>query len=456
MSDMWSTFVSKFYALLFSVVLFFTSLSVAIPGFCTCAKLDYRFDNDVPGSAAGTVTVTATVPGTYDLYWGADEETRLTATIGDEEVPYTGFAEAEVCSGTGSTDIYEFIAIPEGAETVLAYRGALLVGSTQIPEEKQAPDETPLFTFGALSDVHFNRYNLSLTGDDACLAFPNALDTLQKAGVSLVGLSGDISTKGETDSFEKYGNIIGNYDFPILTCTGNHDVGYDTPWFTDWQAYVNPALYGGDPQVSDIAGNGLDFVYTPAGVTTDVFVFLSQIDWDYNRPESRILDDAQLDWLETVLEKYKDRSVYLFFHTFLADDEGNIKTGEGNMVNSADEYYDLVYTVGTPDEVRFRSLLQQYKNVVFFNGHSHWVFESFAFNPRVNITDYNGTYCTLVHIPSVSSPRSTRENQNGVNELFMRSSQGYLVNVYADRIELRGLEFWGTRFVSCACFNIAK
>ena len=140
----------------------------------------------------------------------------------------------------------------------------------------------------------------------------------------------------------------------------------------------------------------------------------------------------------------------------MADDKGNPQMGEGNCVNDVGESYELVYTVGTADEVRMRALLQAYKNVIFFNGHSHFAFDRFVMNPQINITSYGGTYATFVHNPSVSSPRTLTPTADDTTELNMRSSQGYLVKVYADRIVLTGVEFWGTRFVSYATFNVFR
>ena len=96
-----------------------------------------------------------------------------------------------------------------------------------IPENKLADNGKKLYSFGALSDVHFNRYKGSLITDDACLTFPNALNFIENFDVELVGISGDISANGERDAFEKYNTIVSNYDFPVYTCTGNHDVSDD-------------------------------------------------------------------------------------------------------------------------------------------------------------------------------------------------------------------------------------
>ena len=450
---MWTSFVVKFYSVLFSILLGFSTMQFSLPGLNTSAEITYSFSDNRSGCAGGTVTVTSKQPGDYDLYWGDANGKRLKP----DGVPVTEFAEVTVSEGSGKTEVYEFTAIPEGAETVLAFQGMLLRGSCEIPAAKQTEAQTPLYTFGALSDVHFDRYNRSATGDDAVITFTNALNFMRDQGVALTALSGDLSNKSETDAFEKFNKIVSGYDFPVYTSTGNHDVGNGE--FKDrWTSLINVDAYNAPVRdgVSDLAENGLDFVYAPASFGGDVFLFLSQVYWDYNKETSRLLDDSQLDWLEATLEKYKDRRVYLFFHTFMADDKGDPRLGEGNLVNNKGVTYDLVYTLGTPDEARFRSLMQKYKNVIFFNGHSHWEFQGVSMNPVMNVTDYGGTYATFVHVPSVSSPRSVGENDTERTEGYMRSSQGYLVKVYADHITLQGVEFWGTRYLGFACFNVYK
>lgn len=450
---MWTSFVAGFYSILFAFLMVFNGAQISLPKIDESAEIEYAYADEVDGNAGGTVTVNSKYAGTYDLYWGDEDGKRLKM----DGTPFTEFAEVRVEDGSGSTDVYEFTAIPEGAETVLAFKGAVLCGKTEIPEEKQADDGDALYTFGVLSDVHYDRYNLSLTGDDAVITFKNALNFLDRYGVSVVGLSGDISTKSETDAFEKYNKTVSAYDFPVYTSTGNHDVGYGE--FLDrWTSLVNVDAYHEPVRegICDVADNGLDFVYAPDALGGDVFLFLSQIDWSYNSPDSRLLADEQLDWLASELEKYRDRRVYLFFHTFMADDNGDPRLGEGNLLNDKGVTYDLVYTVGTADEVRFRALLREYKNVIFFNGHSHWEFEGVSMNPIMNITDYDGAYATFVHVPSVSSPRRTLMGSTNVFEQYMRSSQGYLVKVYEDKIVLFGTQFWGERFLSFATFNIYR
>ena len=451
--------LSKITILFLSVFMpfmsFFNGFSIELPFIENSAEIVYEFENETAGSASGTVTVKADF-GKYDLYWGTDDGKKLGKKVSGYTVYYSEFATVEA---NEPEEIQEFTAIPEGAETVLAYKLGALAGKMDIPENKIADFGEKIYSFGALSDVHFNRYNGSLSGDDACVTFPNALNFFEALDVSMVGISGDISADGERDAFEKYNSITSGYDFPVYTCTGNHDVNDDYT-LENWQELVNSGVYGENKVsgVETVSDNGLDFVYIPADANGDVFIFLSQYQWSYGDHTSRLLTDEQLDWLEAQLEKYKNKTVYLFFHTFLNNPvEGeNPNTGEGNLENNAGTTYDLPFTEDCPDEIRFEELMDKYENVVFFNGHSHWAYDMQEFNPVLNIANYGGEYATMVHVSSVSSPRRTYRNVDITTEHFMRSSEGMLVEVYGDKIVFTACEFLKGEFLSYATYVIER
>ena len=457
------TILTKISAIFFTIfmplVTSFNGIQISIPFISDTAVIEYDFSNDEAGSAAGEITVTASIDGDYNIYWGNENGEKLFIEVGDTKAYYSELATVDVDGGKGEYEVQSFTAIPEGAETILAYRCGIFTGKADIPEEKLPDYGEKTYSFGALSDVHFNRYNGSLSGDDACLTFPNALNFIEYFDVELVGISGDISADGERDAFEKFNTITSDYDFPVYTGTGNHDVSDDYT-LENWQALVNTGVYGENKKdgVKDVAGNGLDFVYAPEGADGDVFIFLSQFAWDYNDANSRILTDEQLDWLEAQFEKYKDTTVYLFFHTFLNNPvEGeNLNMGEGNLENNVGRHYDLAFTDGCPDEVRFRGMMDKYENVVFFNGHSHWAYDMQKFNPNLNIADYNGEYATMVHISSVSSPRRTTANIDDSSEHFMRSSEGMIVTVYRDKIVFNAVDFLKGEMLAYATYVIEK
>lgn len=450
---------AKFFSIFLSVIMFFSGLAIETPGTNNNdgnVKIGYEFANDDELSAAGTVSVSAKLDGKYKLYWGDEDGKMLKETVNGFTASYTEFATVEVDEGSGEAEVLPFTAIPDNAETVVAYKNNIRLSVMELPDEKTHESEEELYRFGALSDVHFNRYYLSLM-DDSTKTFPNALSLLDKFGVKLVGISGDISNDGEEDAFRKYNHYASKYDFPVYTCTGNHDV-HNQFVKENWLNYMNTGVYGEEKAdgVVNVGSNNMDFVYAPDDVGGDVFIFLCQYAWSYNNENARILTDEQLDWLTEQLEKYSDRRVYLFFHTFLANDDGDKRTGQGNVLNSNDCYYNLVFTQGTADEIRFRSLLKTYKNVIFFNGHSHFAFDMQKYNSILNITDYDGQYATLVHIPSVSSPRRMTDTSKDYHDCNLRVSEGYLVRVYDDHIVLTGVDFLKGQFISYATFLVNK
>ncbi len=452
------TLAGRFLSLFMSIVIFFSGISFGSAE--NKIKITYDFSNDISGSAAGTITLEAKKDGEYDLYWGNSEDEKLTFSVGKYDIYYSEFATVDVDDGTGSEEIQSFTAIPEGAESVLVYKNKTLKAKQEIPEDKVTHNGEQIYRFGALSDLHYNRYFKTLW-DDSLTTFPNALNFLEKCGVSMVGMSGDLSNSGERSAFENFNKCVSNYDFPVYTCTGNHDVHGDGLDIESWHEFVNTGVYGENKRdgVVTVSDNQVDFVYSPDFAGGDVFIFLSQYAWDYNKKTSRILTDAQLDWLGEQLEKYKNSRVYLFFHTFLQNctpgEDSNL--GEGNLLNKAGVSYDLTYTPGNADEVRFREYFQQYKNVIFFNGHSHWMYSMQKYNKKLNITDYNGEYATMVHISSVSCPRGVKSDKSTKRtENNMKNSEGYLVTVYENRVVLNAVDFLKGQMLSYATYNIDR
>ena len=62
--------ISKFYAIIFALLVMLGALSLSLPGLKNAARIDYAFSDGRNGCAGGTVTVTASLPGEYQLYWG--------------------------------------------------------------------------------------------------------------------------------------------------------------------------------------------------------------------------------------------------------------------------------------------------------------------------------------------------------------------------------------------------
>lgn len=306
----------------------------------------------------------------------------------------------------------------------------------KIPEEYLISEELK-YKYGALSDVHLN-YGNYLDG---------ALDFLDTQDVEFVGISGDLTYAGEKEYLELFNETIKDRDYKVYTTSGNHDQNAITSG--EWLATINTTIKT-DNEVVEIAENGLDFVFKPNKAEDSVFVFLCQTRWYYpSEPQSTeytILQKEQLEWLRGVLEANKENNVFLFFHTFLSAPDGTQESAVGNLRNPGGYAYNLPFSYGSADETELRNLLKQYKNVVFFSGHSHWMFEMEIYNEMLNVSSYGGEYGYMVHIPSISAPRWIGELDTYRTEKTGDASEGWIVEVYDDYILLIPVDFISQAF----------
>jgi hypothetical protein len=196
--------------------------------------------------------------------------------------------------------------------------------------------------------------------------------------------------------------------------------------------------------------NDLDFVIElPDG---SVMIYLNQQYYDYGNKTSRLLTDEQLNWLEARLEQYKDVTVFLYFHTFIDGEAGDAQSSTGKE-------YSLPLIAGTVEHTRFNALFTKYKNVVYFSGHSHQSFDLQLMDPKdanktnlyTNIDNNNGSFATMVHIPSVAATRSGTNLSNATNR-----SEGYLVRVYDEYVVFEGYDFVNNQNFAYATYIIMK
>lgn len=413
----------------------------------------YNFANNDAGSAYGTITVTTTEPGDYNLYWGDGEGNKL---------KYDGVEYSELGTVKTTTEdltaefkvISPYTAIPDGAKKLLVCDKESQVTDTyDIPASKQFNKGKLSYKFGIISDIHYNRYD-DFSDDDGVGAFDNALKFLNDQGIDFVSSLGDLSAYGELDSLTKYNTAINKYpNMTVYSCMGNHDAGYTyyegNTKITNFAKYVNTKMKS-DKNIKSINDTGVDFVYEKNG---DIFIFLSQVQWKYS-VDSFLLLDGQLNWLEKNLNTYANKNIYLFFHTYFASGSGDSINTVGNLQNSAGYTYDLTYPYGAKDEKRFRSLLNKYPNVTVFGGHSHWAYDQQKYNPYLNIGNIktDNTGASLVHISSVTEPRTVGEkdtDRTGNNGVM---SEGTIAFKYADSIVYTGVDFKNGKYLAYATY----
>ena len=271
-----------------------------------------------------------------------------------------------------------------------------------------------LYSFGALSDPHLGK----VTGVDD---FNRAISYLfNEAGAAFICVCGDATQSGTSEHFTLYNTAIQSYK-PNITAaggslaltgssskhvfgiTGNHDVYQQKAGANAFQSYMGVPTYYSFTKGDD--------VFIMAGMTSGTEGVFSQ---------------SELQWLYDTLEANKNKRCFVFQHVF----PGIGKTP--TCGNALGVYDSDCWGTGNYYKV-FENLMSHYKNVTFFHGHSHLMFDMQKKAGYANFDDSLGY--RSVHIPSVTAPRDETGTEH------TEGSEGYLVDVYENGIILRGRNF---------------
>ena len=251
--------------------------------------------------------------------------------------------------------------------------------------------------FAVLSDIHI----YTDTTKSANVCFTNALNNIKNMGdVDFIAITGDIVRYDFANEITTYKNTISSCTIPIYEVAGNHDAttGDSGLNLTAWKNAT-----GQDPHYEIINNN-------------EVFLFLSQRYWD----GANLLSDEDKTWLNQKLEEYKTKPrVFLFFHQYLGNCEGfGLRNGTVNNSVLTDDL-----------ETYFTNIASEYKNVIWFSGHSHTRFRYATDYPNVLAYNKNGEFCTMIHTPSLVDT-----NEYHVVTVYdnLVEIQGYIGNLKAD------------------------
>lgn len=268
-----------------------------------------------------------------------------------------------------------------------------------------------LYSFGALSDVH-----LPYAAQNASTDFQAALTYFNNvANVDFICISGDMSDTGTDDEWLDYKNHVDAYspNTPVHLSAGNHDVAKGA------MVYDYPIQYTGNPLWYSFTQND------------DVFILFGLRQWQGDN----VFYNEALQWLYETLEENKDKRCFVFQHEMRLDGCGN-----------AHGLYGWDGLSGRNGQV-FLSLMEHYKNVIWFHGHSHTPFRLQSVQPTP-IANYDRLHgCHSIHIPSLAIPRY------GDSDVIY-DAEGYVVDVYENGIHLRGIDFIEKEFVPIASYWI--
>lgn len=286
--------------------------------------------------------------------------------------------------------------------------GQIPLGNLALPNPRKK-----LYSFGALSDVHIV-YTTATSDFQKALTYLN-----DDIDVAFTCICGDLTDDGTAEQLAQYKAVVDEYssDTPVYAIAGNHEAYDGTPVTTEKiQPYTGQPFY-----YSFLHGD-------------DVFIMCGC----YTATAGNIFTTAELQWLYETLESNRDKRCFVFQHVFPWGDSGN--------PNDAYAYGDLF--AGTQGDV-FKSLMQHYKNTVFFHGHSHTKFYLQEVDEKANYSDALGY--RSIHIPSLAVPRDIVGS--GLSNIYA-DSEGYVVDVYENGIHLRGRDFVKGEFLPIASYWI--
>lgn len=286
----------------------------------------------------------------------------------------------------------------------------------QIPLDTLTPP-TPgkkLYTFGAVSDIHL-QYNTAKADFQKALTYFN-----EDENVDFVCVCGDLTSQGTAENLAVYPECVNAYspDTPVYAIAGNHEA-YDGSWSVSDEATIKTLVetYTGHPLRYTFMHD--DDMYIMVGICADGAAF----------------GEGGLQWLYETLEANRNKRCFVFQHLFT-------RSGCGDVAGA----YTHVTLDDTTEGQVFLTLMQHYRNVVWFHGHSHIRYSGQEYGDMANLDTLYGMYS--VHIPSLAVPRTADEHRTELDA----ESEGYVVDVYDNGIHLRGRDFVRGEFMPIASY----
>lgn len=293
----------------------------------------------------------------------------------------------------------------DGANKTTGYNDPTLTDAVQRLCDGYA-EGAQLYSFGVLSDLHI-QYDTGLAD------FQRALTYLRDR-VPFTCICGDLVSFASAENMAQYKQHVDAYagNMPLYECAGNHE--------------TYPELGVGGTLDETLWGNttGKEPYYSFTH-GEDVFLFLSL------RTETTFASGG-LAWLESQLEANKSKRCFVFQH---------LHDPEDDSADPSHAYSDmLAHTEGRT----FLALMRKYTNAVWFHGHTHLTFgaEQYPVSEKLGYRS--------VHIPSLQGPRFYDADtdslvnyryENGIQVWGSTLAEGYVVDVYENKIVLRGVDF---------------
>ncbi|MBQ3284182.1 MAG: metallophosphoesterase [Ruminococcus sp.] len=305
------------------------------------------------------------------------------------------------------------------------------------------------YRFALLADIHIDLENggRNIYFIHAQKNLARALEVIKERDCGFIISAGDQVTNatGAKEEWRRYREIVDRSDYSglILEAMGNHELRY--------------AKYGGctvdecreefltytrlddKPVIRDKGKTYYAYLDDTFG---DAYLFLA-LEYSSDTPLTDNFSKEQMDWTERMLERFtrEKRRIFVIqhvpFHAFGAGDDNDNPAYGGNMYLSDES--------GRPfaGNSRFYDLIHRYRDVIWLSGHTH-----IDLRDEVNYSTAHGTACQMLHIPALagSTRIATANGKRGLDRTFYGDvSQGYIADVYEDRVVFTGIDFLSDR-----------
>lgn len=426
---------------------FIANFTTAFAADNTIANIQYSFsgdEKDKAGYAEGTITVTpnnADSKGTYYLFWAND----ISSLAGYREI-----AMLNITDKSSSFTFGDHTAIPSGATKLIALKSttkpnivnvsdATAVFDIPISKQFNLVNKPKLYSFASYSDIHITSESSTYPHDE--IHWKAALETAAKHNVDFIVTSGDQvnNTSGYTKEWKIYQRILADssYNNPIYESVGNHEL---------WQGVSNGLSdfiksTGLDSNPTTIKKSKAYYEFTEPNSGDHFIVMALEGGFYPNKVEE--FTTEQLDWVESLLKKYNNdgHNVYIVEHSLFQ--------GYGAGDRNENPFYDIPLSDNQASTRRLKSLLETYKDVVFFSGHTH-----ISFGSGYNYSDENGTSARMIHNSSIGSTRRVVNDTTLDKSYILGESEGYIVDVYNGSIVFNGANTYYDQIIPSAIYIV--
>ncbi|MCZ8523844.1 MULTISPECIES: metallophosphoesterase family protein [Paenibacillus] len=298
--------------------------------------------------------------------------------------------------------------------------------------------DQPKLSFPVLSDIHIQSWHTP--SHEKFTQALQDLNQIRPKSDTLV-INGDL-TNGMPADYAKLRELLAGLPHPrsIFYTIGNHE--FYKAWF-DASGYWNPPAFpNGETEEASIV-RFLDLtrennkVYYDQMVKGYHFIFLGSEQYRQSDPanlEDAYLSQDQLNWLKKTLRKgaSNGKPIFVFLHQPLP-------------YTVAGTHFCCVNNRAIVQHEELTAILSAYPQVVFFSGHSHWELKLPGTMVREKFT--------MVNSSSVVQPW-TDNGSGGEMQTAPEESEGLYVEVYKDRVAIKGRDFYRHRWIPEADFTI--